>query len=71
MKVLADKLGICQEEIVAFGNAENDMDMLRWAGIGVAVANSPEHVCQAADEVTESNEEDGVGRWIYRYLGDK
>lgn len=68
VSVLADKLGIRQEEVAAFGNADNDLDMILWAGVGVAVANSPEHICQQADEVTESNEDDGVGKWIARYM---
>lgn len=68
LRFLAEYLGIQREETAAFGNAENDMDMMDWAGIGVAVANAPEEVRTAADEVTESNDEDGVGRWICRYL---
>lgn len=68
LRFLAEYLGIAQEETAAFGNAENDVDMMRWAGIGVAVANSPEDVRAAADEVTAANDEDGVGRWIVRYM---
>lgn len=68
LQFLTEYLGIGQEETAAFGNAENDADMMRWAGTGVAVANAPEDVRMAADEVTESNDEDGVGRWIMRYL---
>lgn len=68
LQFLTRYLGIRQEETASFGNAENDMDMIKWAGIGVAVLNSPEDVRTAADEVTESNDEDGVGRWIIRYL---
>lgn len=70
LRFLADYLGVEQEQTAAFGNAENDLDMMKWAGIGVAVANAPEEVRAAADEVTESNDEDGVGRWIIRYLED-
>ena len=61
-------LGVPREEIAAFGNAENDIDMIRFAGTGVAVANAAEIVRDAADEVTESNVEDGVARWLFRYL---
>lgn len=68
LKFLAEYLGIRQEETAAFGNAENDEDMILWAGTGVAVANAPEDVCMSADEVTESNDEDGVGRWIQRNI---
>ena len=45
-----------------------DLDMMAWAGRGVAVANAPEDVRAQADEVTASNDEDGVGHWIRRYL---
>ena len=63
---LAKHLQIPQEATVAFGNAENDIDMICWAGIGVAVENSPEEVRRAADEITETNDADGVARWIER-----
>mgnify|MGYP001651453570 FL=1 len=63
---LADYLQIPQEATVAFGNAENDIDMICWAGIGVAVENSPEEVRRAADEITRTNDADGVARWIER-----
>lgn len=63
---LADYLQIPQETTVAFGNAENDIDMICWAGIGVAVENSPEEVRCAADEITRTNDADGVARWIER-----
>lgn len=65
---LAGRLGIGSSEVAAFGNAENDLDMILWAGRGIAVANAPETVRMRADEETESNDEDGVGRWIRRYL---
>ena len=63
---LAEYLQIPQKATVAFGNAENDIDMICWAGIGVAVENSPEEVRRAADEITETNDADGVARWIER-----
>lgn len=68
LRMLSEHLGISREETAAFGNAENDLDMMAWAGYSVAVANAPEEVRMLADETTESNEEDGVGRWIRRYL---
>ena len=68
LRFLAEYLGIQRQETAAFGNAENDLDMMAWAGHGVAVANAPEDVRILADEVTASNDEDGVGRWIRRYL---
>lgn len=57
-------LAIPQEEILACGNAENDRDMILYAGIGVAVGNSPESLKAAADLVTEDNDHDGVAAVI-------
>lgn len=68
LRFLAEYLGVSREETAAFGNAENDVDMMQWAGTGVAVANSPADVCAAADQVVPSNDEDGVGWWIRRNL---
>ena len=52
---LAGELRIAPEEVMACGNAENDRDMLLYAGYGVAVANSPESLKRDADYVTEDN----------------
>ncbi|MCC3376345.1 Cof-type HAD-IIB family hydrolase [Cohnella sp. REN36] len=57
---LARMRGIPREEVLAIGNYYNDIGMLRFAGCGVAMANSPDEVKEAADEVTVSNNEDGV-----------
>lgn len=68
---LATYLNIPPEEIAAFGNAENDMDMMEFAGIGVAVANSPQNVRDSADYVTLSNDEDGVAVFLEKLLHNK
>jgi hypothetical protein len=47
----------------------NDLEMIRWAGHGVAVANADPLLKAAADEVTASNDEDGVAVVIERLLG--
>ena len=57
---LAEQRGIPRERILAMGNYYNDMEMLAYAGWGVAMENSPDEVKAAADEVTVSNNEDGV-----------
>lgn len=59
---LCDRLGIAAEEVLAFGDAANDAELLAWAGRGVAVANADPAAVAAADEVGPSNEEDGVAR---------
>ena len=53
-------LGIDRSDTAAFGDAENDIPMIRTAGFGVAMANAEEVVKAAADYVTASNNEDGI-----------
>jgi Cof subfamily protein (haloacid dehalogenase superfamily) len=57
---LCADLGIVAEEVVAFGDMPNDVPMLEWAGRGIAVANAHPDALAAADEVTTSNDDDGV-----------
>lgn len=64
---LAGLLGIGQGEIMACGDSENDMAMLRYAGLSVAMGNAVQTVREAADTVTGSNAEDGVAQAIRRY----
>lgn len=65
---LAEIWGIDRSEVLAMGNYFNDIEMLRYAGIGIAVANSPEEVKEAADEVTVSNNEDAVHAALTKYV---
>jgi hydroxymethylpyrimidine pyrophosphatase-like HAD family hydrolase len=60
--------GIRPGEVVAFGDMPNDVPLLRFAGLGVAVANAHPDVLAAADEVTASNDEDGVALVLERLL---
>ena len=59
---LCDLLGIQREEVMAFGDARNDVEMLAWAGHGVAVANAHPEALVVADQTTGSNLEDGVAQ---------
>ncbi|ANE49073.1 hydrolase [Paenibacillus swuensis] len=68
LKALTEVLGVRQEEVVAMGNYYNDIEMLTFAGLGIAMENSPEAVKLAADAVTASNNEDGVHQAIERYV---
>lgn len=65
---LCEKLGIAQADTLAFGDAPNDAEMLAWAGRGVAMGNAHPEARAAADEVTLSNEEDGVAAVLERLL---
>lgn len=66
---LAEELGIPIAETMACGDTENDMEILKAAGIGVAMGNAAEHVKAVADYVTKTNEEDGVAYAIRHFLG--
>jgi hydroxymethylpyrimidine pyrophosphatase-like HAD family hydrolase len=57
---LAIRHGVKPADVVAFGDMPNDAPLLRWAGHGVAVENAHPEALSAADEVTASNERDGV-----------
>ena len=65
---LAQRAGIGAAEVVAFGDMPNDLPMLAWAGRAVAVANAHPTVLAAADEVTASNDDDGVALVLERLL---
>jgi Cof subfamily protein (haloacid dehalogenase superfamily) len=60
LSLIADHYGIHREHVVAIGDAPNDIEMLRWAGVGVAMANAWDQTRRAADVITLSNDEDGV-----------
>ena len=68
LAAFCESLGIVAAEVVAFGDMPNDLAMLAFAGRGVAVANAHADVLAAADEVTASNDEDGVARVIEALL---
>jgi Cof subfamily protein (haloacid dehalogenase superfamily) len=61
---LLDRFGFKNHEMVAIGDSFNDIDMLRFAGTGVAMGNAHEKVKQAADWVTKTNDQDGVAHAI-------
>jgi hypothetical protein len=65
---LADEQGIEAADVVAFGDMPNDLPMLAWAGLGIAVANAHPEVLAAADEVTASNDDDGVAQVLARWF---
>ncbi|WP_217428108.1 HAD family hydrolase [Microlunatus speluncae] len=57
---LCERFGIDRSEVLAFGDAPNDAELLAWAGRGIAMANAHPEARDAADETTLSNAEDGV-----------
>ena len=68
LKALAEHLGIPREQIMAIGDENNDIEMIEYAGLGVAMGNAPDAIKALADVTTTSNEEDGVATAIKRYV---
>lgn len=66
--LLEKKYDIKMEEVMAFGDNYNDIELLQQVGLGVAVANAREEVKAVANEMTASNKEEGVALMIEKYL---
>ncbi len=67
---LCDARGLAASQVVAFGDMPNDIEMLEWAGHGVAMANAHHGALAIANEVTHSNDEDGVAHVLERVFKD-
>nr|WP_120491872.1 HAD family hydrolase [Corynebacterium lactis] len=65
---VADLVGAAPKDVVCFGDMPNDIEMLTWAGTGVAMGNAAASVKRVADEVTASNDDDGVARVLERWF---
>lgn len=68
VSIVAKELGFKAEQVICVGDAGNDLDMIRYAGLGVAMGNAVDEVKAAADYVTHSNEEDGVAHVIEKFM---
>lgn len=69
VRYVTELLGLSPTQAAAFGDADNDVDMLRYVGCGIAVANASPACLAAADFVTAAHDQDGVARGIYDILG--
>lgn len=65
---LAKSLGVKREEVLAIGDNENDMSMLEYAGLGIAMGNAEDKVKDIADFVTDSNDNNGVAKAINKFV---
>ncbi len=71
LKALSEHLGITEKEVIAVGDANNDLSMLEYAGLGVAMENGTKEVKEIANYITKSNEEDGVAHIINKFILEK
>lgn len=71
LAVLLEELKMKPEDMIAVGDGFNDLSMIKFAGLGVAMANAQEIVKQGADYITLSNEEDGVAAVVDKFIFDE
>lgn len=65
---LATYFNIEQKDIIAFGDGDNDIEMLTYAGVGVAMENAIDKLKEVANHVTKTNKESGVAHYIHEYI---
>lgn len=65
---VCERLGVAAADVLAIGDGFNDLEMLQWAGRGVAMGQSPDRLKDAADAITGSWADDGVATELSRYL---
>jgi len=68
LRTVASEMNIPPKQVMAIGDNANDAGMLRWAGIGVAMANATPHARQAADYVTDDHDADGAAKAIVQLI---
>lgn len=68
MEKIGEHFGIHREEMVAIGDGFNDLSMIKYAGLGVAMGNAPEEIRKKAGYVTLSNDEDGIAYFIDEFF---
>ncbi len=68
--IICSRLGIDRSEVIAFGDGMNDLPMIEWAGTGVAVANAPDALKNAADKVSAESGPDGVCEILKEVFAD-
>ena len=68
MEAICRHFGIHQDDTIAFGDGANDIEMLQWAGIGIAMGNAAQEVKDAADMVTATVDDEGIEKAISKLL---
>ena len=68
LQTLLDYLGLTRDDLMAIGDGLNDIPMLKFAGLSIAMENAYEETKQYADDVTLSNDEDGVAAAVEKYI---
>ena len=70
LAVLLKEINMTKDEMIAIGDGFNDLSMIQFAGLGVAMAHAQDIVKESADYITLSNEEDGVAHVVRKFILD-
>lgn len=68
IRILCELYGISNEEVIAIGDNENDLSMIEYAGMGIAMGNAAECLKEKADYITGDYQEDGVAQAIEKFI---
>ena len=68
---VAEQYNIPRQQVMAIGDAPNDLGMVRWAGLGIAMDNGWDQLKQAADAIAPNNDDDGVATVLKKYVLDR
>ena len=68
LRMVCEELGIAPQDTLAMGDSESDLEMLRMAGLGIAMGNSPDEVKKAALHIAPTNDQDGVAWALRRFV---
>ena len=69
LESVCERLGVVADDVLAIGDGRNDIEMLQWAGRGVAMGQAPDEVRDAADDVTAAVGDDGAALELERWFG--
>lgn len=68
VQMLCDYYGVGMHEVIAIGDQMNDIDMIQKAGLGIAMANGHTRILEIADEITATNDENGVAEALQKFI---
>lgn len=68
LALVAESLGVAREDVIAFGDEDNDTEMIRYAGLGVAMGNANPMLKSIADHITDTNDNDGIAMVLERMV---
>lgn len=65
---LAEFYGLTNDEVICMGDGENDLSMIEYAGLGIAMGNAPDFIKEKANYITDTNDNDGVAKAIEKFV---